>query len=118
MPDKLELSIDRNGDVLFIELEGRLSAATADRLVREIDTAISIPTRSLRTVILNCGKMNYVSGYGWHAVLSAGRSLRSHGGRLLLAELQAHIRVIFTNSNFLGLLSVHDTFAEARDSLS
>lgn len=118
MPDKLELLIEWKGDVLCIELEGRLAAATADRLVREIDTTISITTRSLRAVILNCDKMNYVSGYGWHAILSIARSLRSRGIKLLLVELQPHIRVIFENSNFLGLLSVHDTVAEAQDSLS
>ena len=118
MPDKLDLLIQWKGDVLCIELKGRLAAATADRLVRKIDTTTGVPTRALRAVILNCNKMDYVSGYGWHSILLIGRSLRSRGIRLLLAELQPHIGVIFENSNFLGLLSVHGTVAEAQDSLS
>ena len=117
MPDKLDLLTEWTGDVLLIGLEGRLAAATADRLTSEIDTTISAATGSLRAVILNCSKMNYVSGYGWHSILQVGRSLRSRGSRLLLAELQPDIRVVFENSNLLGLLSVHDTVAEAHDSL-
>ena len=117
MPDKLDLLTEWKGDVLLVGLDGRLAAAAADRLVRKIDTTIGIVTGSLRAVILNCSKMNYVSGYGWHSILQIGRSLRSRGSRLLLAELQPDIRVVFENSSFLGLLSVHDTVAEAHDSL-
>ena len=118
MSHKLELSIEWKGDVQCIGLEGQLAAVTADRLVKEIDGTLNIATRPLQAVMLNCNKMDYVSGYGWHAILSTGRALRSRGVRLLLVELQPQIRVIFENSNFLGLLSIHDTVAEAQDSLS
>ena len=118
MTHKLALLIEETGDLLCVEVEGQLAAATADRLTREIDIAISDATQSVRAVILNCKRMYYVSGFGWHTILLLARSLRSHGVKLLLVELQPPLRVIFENCNFLGLLSIHPTMDEAYKSLS
>ena len=118
MPHNLELSIEWTGDVLCIELDGQLAAVTADRLVHEIDTTLDNTPRPLRAVLLNCSKLDYISGYGWHSMLLIGQSLRRRGVRLLLAELQPQLRIVFANRTFLGLLSIHATTAEALDSLS
>ena len=114
----LELRIEWRGDVLFVEVEGRLAAATVGRFAREIDAAMEDRTRTVRAVILNCEKLDYVSGIGWHRVLVLGRALAGCDARLLLTALSPSLRIIFGNVDYLGLLSIHETMAEALESLS
>ena len=118
MADRLELSIEGSSDVLCVRVEGRLSAATVNYFVREIDAAIGDRTCAVRAVILNCEKLNHVSGTGWHNVLLLGRTLAGRDARLLLTSLSPSLHNLFDNVNFLGFLSVHKTAAEAHASLS
>ena len=118
MHHKLELLIENRGDLLCVEVEGQLAAATADRLPSEVERALDTTTQPVRAVVLNCRRMSYVSGLGWHRVLLLARSLAGRGIKLLLVDLQPRLRVIFDNCNFRNLLSIHPTMAEALDSLS
>ena len=118
MPHKLQLLIERKGDLLCVEVDGQLDSETSHQLAKVTDIAITDTTRSVRAVILDCKGMNYVSGLGWHSVLSLGRSLHGCDVKLMLIDLQPQLRVIFENSNYRGLLSVHRTKAGALGALS
>lgn len=118
MPHRLELSIKEEGGLLCVEVEGQLAATTADRLKSEVDMAISVATRSVRAVILNCKRLDYVGGFGRHTVLALGWSLRVRGVGLLLVDLPPPLRVVFESRIFLELLRIYPTMDEARNSLS
>ncbi|MYE60335.1 MAG: STAS domain-containing protein [Alphaproteobacteria bacterium] len=117
MHGKLELLSENRGDLLTVEVKGQLDATTADRLPSEVERALDPTTQSVRAVVLNCSRMNYVSGLGWHRVLLLARSLAGRGIKLLLVDLQPQLRILFDNRNFRDLLSIHPTMAEALCSL-
>ena len=118
MPHKLQLMIQGKGAIVYVKVEGQLTAATAHQLPKEIDLAMAKRTQSVRAVILNCRKMDYVSGIGWHSILTLGRSLHDRDVKLMLVGLQPQLRVIFENHDYLGLLSIHRTITEAHKALS
>ena len=118
MADGLGLSIEWRGDILCVKVEGWLSAVTVDRFVREIDAAMDGRPRTVRAVILNCEKLDYVSGIGWQLILLLGRVLAGREARLLLTSLSPSLHIIFGNPDYRGLLSLHETMAKAFESLS
>ena len=118
MPHKLQLMIQGKGAIVCVEVEGQLAAATAHQIPKEIDVAIAKRTQSVQAVILNCRKLDYVSGIGWHSILTLGQSLHDRDIKLMLVDLQPQLRVIFKNRDYLGLLSIHRTIAEAHKALS
>lgn len=100
---------------MYVKVGGELGTGAGDRLIKEIDGAISDAGHAVRAVILDCGELDYASNNGWHHILLLSQSLYNHNGRsmLHLALLRPSIQSVFADATFLGLLKIHWTMAEA-----
>lgn len=111
------MSLEWRADVLCVELAGCLAHATVDRFDRKVYAAISDAGHSVRAVVVDCEKLDRVSGIGWHHILLLRRSLYDLGAALRVASLPPYLQDIFGNVKFRGSMSVHRTMAEAMESL-
>ena len=71
----MKISANRNGSTLEVALEGRLDTATAP----ELDQAITPALGEIEELIIDCGKLDYVSSAGLRQLLRAHRSLKRGG---------------------------------------
>ena len=117
MSSELRLSPEWSDDVLCVEITGGLAAATVDCFDRRIDEAIRDAGHSARAVVLDCEKLDRVTGIGWHHVLLLARSLGRRGATLHLAALPPDLQDVFRDVSFRGLLTIHRSNTEAMTAL-
>jgi anti-anti-sigma factor len=62
-----------------------------------------------RNLILDLSAVPYISSAGLSSVLSAGKQIDRHGGRLVICGLAARLKQIFEFSGFDTLFPLFDT---------
>ena len=115
--NRFEVSIKGQGEVLYLKCAGRLNAEAVVGFRQQTESAINEVGRLSEAVILDCGALDHISGLGWHHILGLAHTLRSRGQRLLLAELPPPLCDVFSQTDFLGLLTIHRTMADALGSM-
>ena len=96
--------------VLVLMPEGRLdsnNAAEAEEdLLRHLDGGS-------RHIVIDLGKLDYISSAGLRLVLVAAKRLKQSSGKLALCGMKPHIREVFEISGFVSILTVVETRPEA-----
>ncbi len=109
----LEVSENRNVDVLVFELKGRLDSNTSsefeERLLGSIQDGES-------KIILDFENLEYISSAGLRVLLKAARELKGGDGKLQLCSLKDYIREVFDLSGFVSFLPIYNTKDECMDS--
>ncbi len=82
----------RPGGYVNIEPEGVLDATTYTVLEAEIEAALK---SSPLLLIFNLQRISFVSSAGIGVVLAAEKAMKKTGGKILLVNLQPHIRKVF-----------------------
>lgn len=101
--------------VQYVTLAGRLDSATSTGLEKSLQALFVAP--GSRT-LMDLAALNYVSSAGLRVVLMAAKRARQSQGRLVLSELQPHVKEVFEISGFLKILDVADSRTEAVAKLS
>ena len=91
----------------------RPSIASIGGLTRQSET----PAIPRGAVVLDCEKLDRVTGIGWHHVLLLARSLGRRGATLHLAALPPDLQDVFRDVSFRGLLTIHRSNTEAMTAL-
>lgn len=106
----MSITAERDGNTLVLQLQGRLdstsSAAAEAEILGHLDAGPS-------HVVLDFGKLDYISSAGLRVVLIAAKRVKQSGGTMVLCALQPHIREVFEISGFLSILTVADDRAGA-----
>jgi stage II sporulation protein AA (anti-sigma F factor antagonist) len=95
--------------------EGRIDSTAAPSLQAQLLAVIGDGAGNL---ILDMGRIGYVSSAGLRVLLVASKALDERGGRLVLCALATEIRRVFDLSGFSELLAVVDTRADAQAMLA
>jgi anti-anti-sigma factor len=111
----MEIEIGETGGVTVFALDGRLDSATAPDLEQRLLGPAGSPGAAL---VVDCGRLAYVSSAGLRVLLMAAKAARGAGGRIALAALQPQVRQVFDISGFSSLFEIHDTAAAAADALA
>lgn len=108
IPD--DYSIETQGGILIISLEGRLDTRGAIELdeflkghIRETD----------RSVVFDMRDLPYLSSAGIRTILAAEKSMRGRGGGIHLAGLQPYPLSVLEMTGFVSLLSLHASCDDA-----
>ena len=107
----MDLTAARHEDVLFLVARERIDSTNAAVFAEAVLDAIE---ETDRAVILDFGKLSYISSAGLEAVLKIARSLKNGGVKLALCSLSDQVMEVFRISGFDRLLVIRDTRAEAR----
>ena len=106
----MQIEERRSGDVLVLDLHGKLSAGDGDMLLTE--TLRRLATQRVQNVVLNFADVPYMDSVGVSTVVRSHLVLRQGGGQLKLLHLPRRIADLFTAT---GLTAVFETFDEESD---
>ena len=107
----MELTTERDGDVVIATAAGRLDGMAAPAFQETLENAIR---ETDRAVILDLAGTDYVSSAGLRAILLLGKSLARNRGKLVAHGLSADVREVFAISGFERMIPIADDRAAAR----
>ena len=100
----LEIRKIVRGDIVIIELRGRLDSPYETQLTREIQ---ELHKAGIRKVVIDCSEIEYLSSRGLSAFIAVLDELRADGGDLKLVGLKRQAHVVFDR---LGISALIQTF--------
>ena len=110
----IDLTTERYGDVLSINVSGHIDDTTASDFEKGVRSA----TRETdRAVILDFGETALISNGGLQAILLIARDLQSQDARLVLCALSARDREKFNVTGLDGILPIRESKAQTLASL-
>jgi len=103
---KMELTHEKNGEILMITIKGRLDAATAN----VADSAIKkLMEEDCTRVLFNLNDLEYLSSGGLRVILGVAKEIKRKEGKLALCALHEFVKEIFEVSGFDSLIPIEDT---------
>ena len=108
------LTAERDGDVLWVALVGRLDAASAGGFARALGDAVAGTDRA---VVLECGGLRFIGSVGIRALLAAAKSLGRRGGSLVLCAPSEPARRVLRITGFDRFLPIYETREAVRAAL-
>lgn len=102
----MQISEDKNGDVLTVGLKGRLDAATSktveEFLLKKIDAGE-------KRLVLDLSGLDYISSVGLRVFMMAAKRLKVVQGKIVVCALSAPIKQVFEIAGFTNLFPMFDT---------
>ena len=102
----MEIEEEKIASLSVVSPIGRVDGLVAPDLEKRISTIVE--SGDIR-VLLDCGRMSYISSAGLRVVLASARQCQQAGGKLTLCALQPACRTVFEVSGFLSIIDHHDT---------
>jgi anti-sigma B factor antagonist len=87
----MEIVKTNNGDILTLEISGKLSAATAEEFGAAVDAAIG---ESLK-LILDFKEVSYLASAGLRVLVSAQKQITAKSGSLSLINVAEDVHEVF-----------------------
>jgi len=107
----MELRERRVGDVLILELSGRLTLTEGS--VRLKDKINSVLMEGGRKILVNLGSVTYIDSSGLGELVSAFTGVKRHGGRLKLCNVGGKSKDLLVMTKLIMVFDTFDTEAEA-----
>jgi anti-sigma B factor antagonist/stage II sporulation protein AA (anti-sigma F factor antagonist) len=114
----MQIASQRYADVVVVAPEGRLDFGNAGDLERALAPCLVAANEAPVGVVVDCGRVDYISSIGLRALMIAAKALRARGARIAAAGLQPVVAEIFAISRFHNVVEVFDTPAAALASMS
>jgi anti-sigma B factor antagonist len=109
----MNLQIEAMGDVTYVTPVGRLDFDAATGFQEALERALGGAGKPPATVIVDGGRLEYVSSAGLRAFLLTARSAQRSGIAFALCALQPAVREVFELSGFSRIIPVHADRASA-----
>ncbi|MCR5566777.1 MAG: STAS domain-containing protein [Clostridiales bacterium] len=90
-----------NGTALEIALEGRLDTMTAPELEKELSGSLG----SADSLVLDFGKLEYISSAGLRVLLSAHKAMSTKGG-MKITNVNEIVQEVFEVTGFADILNI------------
>lgn len=100
----------QSGAALVLALSGKLDGFSAPALEAQITRLLS---EAVKRIVFDCSGLEYISSGGLRVFLATAKQLQTSGGRCGFAALSPEVQKMFHLSNFLELLEIHNTVADA-----
>jgi anti-anti-sigma factor len=98
---------------MVVTISGSVDALTSADLTRELIAQIEAGRQQ---ILLDLGKVDYMSSAGLRSILAALKESRQHGGDLRIAAPQPGVAKILKMSGFNNILKVFESAAEGVES--
>ena len=106
----MNINEEVRGNVCIISLDGRLDNESTQGFQERISSIID---GGQSRIVLDLGKLEYISSVGLRAFLLASKKLKPLNGKLVLAQLQDHIKEVLDIAGFSSLFPSYPTVDEA-----
>jgi anti-anti-sigma factor len=95
----------------IMEMPARLDSDTGLQIEEDILLCIQSGAREM---LLDCGKMDYITGSGTQSLLRLAREMKDVGGKLAVCNLQPQVKQMFEMCGFESVISVYDDLTTAK----
>lgn len=106
----MKISTRQVDGVVVVDMEGRLDSQTAGY---SNDEMVRIVKNDSKSVLINLGKLEFITSAGLRVLLLAAKLLQTSGGKLQLCAPNQFVRDVLETSGFTSLISLHATEAQA-----
>lgn len=106
----MEINMRKKGNVMLIELQGRLDTSTP----REFETQLlNLIERGERHLVFDFARVEHVSSNGLRVLLRAFKQVTCANGRMVFHSLNERVRRLFEIGGFTMIFRVYHTREEA-----
>ena len=99
----MEITFVKNQEETIISVVGRVDTITAPELEKQIEP---IWEDEIKTLILDCEKLVYVSSSGLRVILSTHKKVTAKGGKFILRNLTDDVRSVMDLTGFSRILTI------------
>ena len=99
---KLKVSVNKDGDTYIVLVDGRLDTLTSPQLDAELNKIIG----NAKKLVLDLGKLAYISSAGLRALLSLKKNLSGSGKELEVHNLNPVCQEVFKVTGFNNILTI------------
>ena len=111
----MDITLNQLDDTTVVSLTGSVDALTAQEVTNFLSSKIAGGQHHL---VLDLGRVEFMSSAGLRAILAALKETRQEGGDLRLAAAQPGVEKILKMSGFTNILKTFLSVDEAVDSFS
>ena len=97
----MTIEIKKNADELVLEITGRLDTITAPALDKTINENLG----EIKSLILDCKNLEYISSAGLRVLLSTQKKLQEKG-TMKLKNVREEVMEVFEITGFVDILTV------------
>ena len=101
----MDITQETIGDKLVVSPEGRIDSLTSPAFEAAL---LPLVDRS-GLVVIDCSKLTYVSSAGLRVFLTAAKTAKTKGGKIVLCSLTQGVQEVFTVSGFSKIIDMHAT---------
>ena len=105
----MEIRKRTEGQVLVLELVGRLNSAVSAQLEKQI----RLVAKESANILLDCDRLSYISSAGLRAFLSGAKVVQKNKGHFALCNLSPNVQEVFEVSGFMDILNVRQSKDQA-----
>ncbi len=109
----MEVNTSKHGEVMVMEVVGRLDAGTAPTLENEL---LQLLEAGNKDFLCDLEKLEYISSVGLRVLLMAAKKAKASGGKVVLNSLQEHVHEVFEIAGFTAIFPIFPTRDEAMSS--
>lgn len=109
----IQVSVEKvgpQGEISIIRVGGYIDTTTSSELERTLDSLLKT---GVVNIIIDLGKVDYISSAGWGIFISEIKGIRERGGDLKLAQMIPDVYEVFELLEFNYILKSYDTVEEA-----
>ena len=97
----MTIEIKKNADELVLEITGRLDTITAPALDKTINENLG----EIKSLILDCKNLEYISSAGLRVLLSTQKKLQQKG-TMKLKNVREEVMEVFEITGFVDILTI------------
>ena len=106
----MELTTERENDVLSIRVIGRIDGSNAIAFQEAIRAHLEDRDRAM---VMDCAELTYISSAGLRVVLVTAKALTNRNMKFALCALTEHVLEAFETSGFDKIMAIHSSRAAA-----
>jgi anti-sigma B factor antagonist len=106
----LNISTEQHGKITVAKCVGFIDSETAGEVENTISSLIK---ENNNKIIIDLGKIDYVSSAGWGIFVGYVRDLRKSGGDLKFVNMKREVREIFELLDFTNILEYYGDIESA-----
>ena len=99
----MEIKKNQLGDSLVVEIIGRLDAATAPQLEKELNSSLE----GIKTLTLDFAKLEYIASAGLRVLLVAQKRMNKQGS-MTIKNVSNEVKEVLDMTGFINFLNIEE----------
>ena len=109
--DSILIDLKSLGDILFIKLTGYIDTYNSNYFTNQMNKILE---SGIYKIIFDCSGVSYVSSTGIGSLVAVLKTVKSHGGEVILLKMVPRVYEVFSLLGFSQFFKIVDTLEDAK----